>query len=80
MYPKIKTVKAKNDYTLEVTFSNDETRLYDIKPLLNQDPFSELKQNDLFLNVVVDVGGYGISWNDFIDLSEYELYTKSTLI
>jgi Protein of unknown function (DUF2442) len=80
MYPKIKTVKAKDNYTLEVTFSNNEIRLYDIKPLLNQDPFSQLKQNDLFFNVEVDIGGYGISWNDFVDLSEYELYTKSTLI
>ena len=25
----------------------------------------------------VDVGWYGISWNDFIDLSEYELYINS---
>jgi len=24
----------------------------------------------------VDAGGYGISWNDDIDLSEYELWTN----
>ena len=29
------------------------------------------------ISVQVDVGGYGISWNDFIDLSEYELYINS---
>jgi hypothetical protein len=26
--------------------------------------------------VTVDPGGYGISWNDDIDLSEYELWTN----
>jgi len=26
--------------------------------------------------VKVDAGGYGISWNDDIDLSEYELWTN----
>lgn len=29
------------------------------------------------ISVQVDVWGYGISWNDFIDLSEYELYINS---
>lgn len=28
------------------------------------------------LIVVVDPGGYGISWNDELDMSEYELWTK----
>ncbi len=30
---------------------------------------------DTQLRVRVDTGGYGISWNDAIDLSEYELWT-----
>jgi hypothetical protein len=29
-----------------------------------------------FRAVRVDVGGYGISWSDSIDLSEYELWTN----
>lgn len=29
------------------------------------------------ISVQVDVVRYGISWNDFIDLSEYELYINS---
>ena len=39
--------------------------------------FDQLKDKNLFFSVQVDVGGYGISWNDFIDLSEYELYVNS---
>lgn len=80
MYPKIISVSPKSDYILRVTFDNDEIREYDMKPLMNNSPFNQLKEGNQFLNVVVDVGGYGISWNDFIDLSEYELYTNSQLI
>lgn len=38
--------------------------------------FSQLKDYSIFKNVVVDIGGYGISWNVDCDLSEYELYTR----
>ena len=48
-----------------------------MKPLLEKSPFDQLKDKNLFFSVQVDVGGYGISWNDFIDLSEYELYINS---
>ena len=33
----------------------------------------------LFNHVCVDGGGYGASWNDDIDISEYELWTNGTL-
>lgn len=77
MYPKIVSVSPNDDYTLLVTFSDNKTKLYDINPLLTKNPFEQLKDKNLFFSVQVDVGGYGISWNDFIDLSEYELYTNS---
>ncbi|MGL5752937.1 MAG: DUF2442 domain-containing protein [Paraclostridium sp.] len=77
MYPKIVSVLPNDDYTLKVIFSDEKVKLYDMKPLLNQNPFQDLKNNNLFFEVQVDVGGYGISWNDFIDLSEYELYINS---
>ena len=48
-----------------------------MNPLLQKSPFDQLKDKNLFFSVQVDVGGYGISWNDFIDLSEYELYVNS---
>jgi hypothetical protein len=38
--------------------------------------FSLLSDPGLFRAVRVDPGGYGISWNDHIDLSEYELWTN----
>ncbi len=77
MYPKIVSISPNDDYTLLVTFSDKKTKLYDMKPLLEKSPFDQLKDKNLFFSVQVDVGGYGISWNDFIDLSEYELYVNS---
>jgi hypothetical protein len=38
----------------------------------------ELLRNEAFFKAVkVDPGGYGISWSDDADLSEYELWTNS---
>lgn len=77
MYPKIISISPNDDYTLLVTFSDDKVKLYDMNPLLTKSPFNQLRDNNLFFSVQVDVGGYGVSWNDFIDLSEYELYVNS---
>ena len=77
MYPKIISISPNDDYTLLVTFSDKKTQLYDMNLLLQKSPFDQLKDKNLFFSVQVDVGGYGISWNDFIDLSEYELYVNS---
>ena len=77
MYPKIISISPNDDYTLLLTFSDKKTKLYDMNPLLQKSPFDQLKDKNLFFSVQVDVGGYGISWNDFIDLSEYELYVNS---
>ncbi len=38
--------------------------------------FQLLKNEALFKAVRVDLGGYGISWSDEVDLSEYELWTN----
>lgn len=45
-----------------------------MKLMLLDRRFEELKDKGLFSIVELDVGGYGISWNDSIDLSEYELW------
>jgi hypothetical protein len=39
-----------------------------------------LKDKFIFKSVRVDEGGYGISWDDEIDLSEYELWKNGTEI
>lgn len=75
-YPKIKEIEVFENYILKVIFNNDEVKIYDFKPNFKCEDFSILKDYSIFKNVKVDTGGYGISWNDDCDLSEYELYTK----
>ena len=50
--------------------------MYDCKRLFQRPEFLLLKEEPFFKSVRVDVGGYGISWNDNIDISEYELWTN----
>ena len=73
-YPKVVSVKATKDKRLLVTFSTGDVKTYDCKKLLKDSAFSPLKNNMLFLMARADKHGYGISWNDQIDLSESELW------
>ena len=75
MFHKIKNVSPLPDYRLSVQFAEGCTKIYDVKPLFKQIPaFEELKDSHLFSDVTVDIGGYGIVWNDDFDLSCDELW------
>lgn len=75
MFHKVKSVITLDDFNLMVVFAEGITKIYDVKPLFNKfEIFNELKENGLFFECVVDIGGYGVSWNDDIDLSCNELF------
>ena len=75
MFHNIKNVYPLEDYRLLVQFMSGVTKIYDVKPLFKwKDIFNNLKDNNLFYGVYVDVGGLGIVWNDYIDLSCEELW------
>ena len=74
--PRIESVQPAGHMRLIVTFRNGERRAYDCRQLLNRPQFGLLADPGLFRAVKVDAGGYGVSWNDEIDLSEYELWTN----
>ena len=78
MFYRVQSVAPIQDKTLLVTFLNGTTKRYDVKPLLARFPaFAALDtQRGLFEQVRVDQGGYGISWNDEIDLSCNELWER----
>ena len=78
MFHKIKHVSALPEYRLSVQFSEGATKIYDVKPLFERLPvFRALKEDPTeFGCVSVDVGGYGIVWNDELDLSCDELWEK----
>ncbi len=76
--PKIESVKPLEGKRLLVKFMNGVEKIYDCNQLLHLEMFQPLKNEAFFKSVKVDAGGYGISWDDEVDLSEYELWVNST--
>ena len=79
-YPRVISVFPRSNKRLLVTFDNGVRKLYDCSPLLETETFSPLKEDWLFRSVRTDLSGYGISWNDELDLSESELWENGCLV
>lgn len=82
MFHKIKNVHPLPDFKLSVQFCEGVTKLYDAALLFQKIPcFSSLQKNpEEFDSVVVDTGGYGIVWNDELDLSCDELWANGVQV
>jgi hypothetical protein len=82
MFHKVKDVNALPDYKLSVQFCEGVTKIYDVAPLFEKYSFFMPLKNslELFNSVFVDQGGYGIVWNDYIDISCDELWTNGEKI
>ena len=72
--PKIQSVKVIGKRVILVEFTNKEKKSYDISLLLEQESFYPLKDFNFFKNFNIEKGGIAISWNEDIDISEYELW------
>lgn len=75
MFYRVQSVEPKDNFILSVLFTDGVQIEYDVKPLFDKwEVFTNLKTiKGLFQQVKVDAGGYGISWNDEIDLASEEL-------
>lgn len=82
MFHKIKSVTPLADHVLSIQFSEGVTKRYDVKPLFDKyTMFLPLKEDPaLYSSVEVDVGGYGIIWNDDIDIACDELFYNGETI
>ena len=82
MFHKVKSVNPLPDFRIGVQFAEGVTKEYDVKPLFERlKPFEALaKSPELFSCVEVDTGGYGIVWNDDLDLSCDELFDNGVTI
>ena len=78
--PKIRSVIPLKESQLLVTFNNGVQKVYDCQSILNLGRFQLLKHEAFFKAVRVDPGGYGVSWDDETDLSEYELWSNGVEI
>jgi len=82
MFHKVKVVNALPDYRLSVQFAEGVTKIYDVNPLFKKwKSFQVLKSSpELFSSVEVDAGGYGVIWNDDLDLSCDELFANGETV
>ncbi|HAR91810.1 MAG TPA: DUF2442 domain-containing protein [Eubacterium sp.] len=82
MFHKVNNVETLPNYELSVQFAEGITKKYDLKPLFKKwKQFAALKNNEeLYESVKVDQGGFGISWNDELDLSCNELFDNGTVV
>lgn len=78
MTHKIDKVRALDNCIIEATFFNGTVKNYDMKNLYAALPqFRVFETNKvLFEEVQVDIGGYGISWNEDLDLDAEEIWEE----
>lgn len=75
MNPRVKKVIPNDDYTLPITFDNEEQKVFDIKPLLDFGVFQELKNLEYFREVKRVCGS--IVWPHGQDICPDTLYEES---
>ena len=82
MFHKVKNVNALPDFKLSVQFAEGVTKIYDVSKLFDKFSFFKPLQDnpELFGGVTVDVGGYGVIWNDDIDISCDELFANGEVV
>ena len=82
MFHLVKFVAPLQELKLSVQFCEGVTKIYDVRQLFDQIPIFKLleKNHKLFNSVRVAGGGYGINWNEDIDLSCDELYENGEIV
>ena len=80
MTHRIISVKPIDNMMLSVVFQNGIEKTYDISSLYDMFPQFRIleKEKYLFEEVQVDVGGYGISWNDELDIDANTIWEEGT--
>jgi len=78
MNPRVKDVIAKKDYTLLITFTNGEKKIFDVKPYLETGVFKQLKNPVFFITARAEYGT--VVWNDELDIDPDTLFLESITI
>ncbi|MCW5879879.1 MAG: DUF2442 domain-containing protein [Anaerolineae bacterium] len=76
--PRVVTVTPNSDYTLVLTFTNGETRVFDVKPYLDKGFFRELQDMARFMSVRSVLGS--VQWSGGQDFCPDTLYLDSVSI
>ncbi len=77
MHRIITKIELKENLIIEAVFADGEIISFDVKAMFEKYPvFRALEDEALFKNVKVDGVGYGVSWNDQLDLSSDGIYLR----
>jgi len=72
---KVAAVVALPNMRLLVRFNNGRSKIFDVRQIIPEYPaYASLENETLFSSVIVEPGGYGVSWNAELDASEGELW------
>ena len=74
----VRKVHPNLDYSLLLTFANGEKRVYDARPLLNEDIYSQLRNPEFFLKARAECGT--VVWSDDVDIAPEHLYESSVRV
>lgn len=75
LFHKIKQIEALDNLTLLAVFSDGTEKKYDVRQMFSLFPaMKRLEDVSYFNKVVLDPGGYGVSWDDEIDLDAEEIW------
>ena len=75
MNPRVRSVLPKDDYTLEIEFTNGEVGIYDCAPLLDFGVFQELRDLGYFSQARAEGGT--VVWPHEQDICPDTLYEDS---
>jgi len=74
--PRVTDVKPNANYTVTLTFSNGEVKVFDVKPYLDKGIFKELQNRQVFNAVKPFLGS--IQWPNGQDFCPDTLYIDGT--
>jgi len=75
--PTAESVTPLSDFMLHIQFDNGEVKIFDVKPYIKGNWYSELLDPAYFQSVFVN--GYSVEWANGQDLCPDELYYDSVL-
>jgi hypothetical protein len=75
MNPRVRKVFPESGYRLRLIFTNNEERVYNVKPLLKYGVFRELRDESIFRSVGIFMGS--VQWTGGQDLCPDTLYEGS---
>lgn len=81
MFQKIKEIIIKDNFIIIAKFENGKLKKYDFSKIIStKEVFKDLKNEQIFKMAKLDPGGYGISWNENLDIASEEIWENGTTI